>query len=94
MFIVQFLLLSLCFGIPMMAFYVCLGQYLGSGVVDMWRISPIFQGVGISLMLTHAVYGLYNVANISWLFIFLRDSFITSYDRYRWTSCLAEPKYE
>ena len=42
-FLVQFLLLSLFLGIPAMAFYVCLGQYLGSGTVDMWRISPIFQ---------------------------------------------------
>ena len=42
-FLVQFLLLSLLLGIPMMAFYICLGQFLGSGTVDMWRISPIFQ---------------------------------------------------
>ena len=42
-FLVQFLLLSLFLGIPAMAFYICLGQYLGSGAIDMWRISPIFQ---------------------------------------------------
>ena len=42
-FLVQFLLLSLFFGIPMMTFFISLGQYLGSGVIDVWRISPIFQ---------------------------------------------------
>ena len=40
---VQFLLLSLCFGIPLLTFFISTGQYLGSGLCDMWRISPIFQ---------------------------------------------------
>lgn len=92
-FIVQFLLLSLVFGIPIMTFFASVGQYLGSGVVDMWRISPIFQGVGISIMLTHAVYGLYNIACLSWLFAFLRDSFISNFDQYRWTLCFPETNY-
>ena len=42
-FVVQFLLLSLCFGIPLLTFFISCGQYLGSGLIDMWRISPIFQ---------------------------------------------------
>ena len=45
-FIVQFLLLTLLFGIPLLLFFISTGQYLGSGIIDMWRISPIFQ-VGI-----------------------------------------------
>ena len=42
-FILQFLLLSILFGIPLFVFHVSLGQYLGSGVIDVWRISPIHQ---------------------------------------------------
>ncbi len=42
-FIVQFLLLSILFGIPLFVFHASLGQYLGSGIIDMWRISPIHQ---------------------------------------------------
>ena len=42
-FVVQFLLLSLCFGIPLLTFFISCGQYLGSGLIDMWRVSPIFQ---------------------------------------------------
>ena len=53
-----------------------------------------FQGVGIALLLTQAVYGLYNIASISWLFIFLRDSFITMHDEYRWTECFPGAKYK
>ena len=52
-----------------------------------------FQGVGISLLLTQAVYGLCNIANVAWLFIYLRDSFITGHDRYRWTQCFPGVNY-
>jgi len=41
-FLIQFLLLSLIFGIPLLTLFASLGQYLGSGLIDMWRISPIF----------------------------------------------------
>ena len=42
-FLVQFLILSALFGIPLFLFHVALGHYLGAGVMDMWRISPVFQ---------------------------------------------------
>ncbi len=93
-FVVQFLLLSLFLGIPAMSFFVTLGQFLGSGVIDMWRISPIFQGIGVSLLLGQCMFGLYNIAGIAWLFVYMRDSFITVYDRYRWTVCFPALKYK
>jgi hypothetical protein len=51
-FLLQFLLLSFCFGIPLFVLFCSLGQYLGSGLIDMWRISPIFQ-VCISILKVH-----------------------------------------
>lgn len=92
-FILQFLLLSIFFGIPLFVFHVSLGQYLGSGVIDMWRISPIHQGIGVALMVAQGLYGVYNIAAISWLFVYFRDSFITTFDRYKWSFCYPNPKY-
>ncbi|CAG9562594.1 unnamed protein product [Danaus chrysippus] len=83
-FIVQFIILSLIVGIPLFTLHLCLGQVLESGPVDMWKISPIFQGVGISLLLTQAVIGMYSIIGLSWIFIYFRDSFITSDDIYKW----------
>lgn len=57
--------------------------------MDMWRISPIFQGVGIALLVTQALIGMYSIIGISWLFVYFRDSFITKMDNYKW----AEPIY-
>ncbi|PSN55301.1 hypothetical protein C0J52_01760 [Blattella germanica] len=86
-FIVQFLLLSLLLGIPLFTLNTSLGQCLCAGVMDMWHISPIFQGVGIALLVAQALIGIYSIVGISWMFIYFRDSFITKQDRYRW----AEP---
>ncbi|XP_011314570.1 uncharacterized protein bdg isoform X2 [Fopius arisanus] len=86
-FIVQFLVLSLVLGIPLLTLQVCLGQRLAAGAVDMWKISPIFHGVGIALLVAHAFIGIYSIIGISWMFVYFRDSFITKQDRYRW----AEP---
>ncbi|KAK2587170.1 hypothetical protein KPH14_002920 [Odynerus spinipes] len=86
-FIVQFLILSLVLGIPLLTLQVCLGQRLAAGSVDMWKISPLFQGVGIALLTAQAFIGIYSIVGISWMFVYFRDSFITKQDRYRW----AEP---
>ncbi|XP_057342095.1 uncharacterized protein LOC130678700 isoform X2 [Microplitis mediator] len=86
-FIVQFLVLSLVLGIPMLTLQVCLGQRLAAGAVDMWKISPVFHGVGIALLVAHALIGIYSIIGVSWMFVYFRDSFITKQDRYRW----AEP---
>ncbi|KAJ4452353.1 hypothetical protein ANN_03886 [Periplaneta americana] len=86
-FIVQFLFLSLVLGIPLYTLHACLGQCLGAGVMDMWHISPIFQGIGIALLVSQALIGIYSIVGVSWMFIYFRDSFITKQDRYRW----AEP---
>ncbi|CAB3366261.1 Hypothetical predicted protein [Cloeon dipterum] len=83
-FLVQFSILSVFFGIPLYLFHVALGHYLGSGVINMWKISPIFQGVGIALLIGQAFIGFYGIAGISWLLVYLRDSFIRGGDSYRW----------
>ncbi|CAB0039900.1 unnamed protein product [Trichogramma brassicae] len=84
----RFAILSTQFGcIPLFTLQVCLGQRLAAGAVDMWKISPLFQGVGIALLLAQAFIGIYSIVGVSWMFVYFRDSFITKQDRYRW----AEP---
>ncbi|GJQ74572.1 hypothetical protein Trydic_g21433 [Trypoxylus dichotomus] len=86
-FLFQFFFLSLFIGMPLFTLQLCLGQQLGAGVIDMWRISPLFQGVGVSLLVSQALLGLYSITGVSWMFVYFRDSFITKMDKYRW----AEP---
>lgn len=71
-FIVQFLILSLVLGIPLLTLHVCLGQRLAAGSVDMWKISPLFQGVGIALLIAQAFIGIYSIVGVSWMFVYFR----------------------
>lgn len=84
-FIIQFLILSLLIGIPLYTLYLCLGHVLKSGPIDMWKISPIFQGVGIAILIIQSVLGIYSIVGLSWIFVYFRDSFISTRDHYKWT---------
>ncbi|XKL62296.1 hypothetical protein PGB90_002129 [Kerria lacca] len=86
-FIFQFLVLTLLIGIPLFTFHISLGQLLGTGVLNMWHISPIFKGIGVALLLSQAFIGVYSIIGVSWMFVYFRDSFISKQDVYRW----AEP---
>uniref|UniRef100_A0A131YVJ2 Sodium/chloride dependent transporter n=1 Tax=Rhipicephalus appendiculatus TaxID=34631 RepID=A0A131YVJ2_RHIAP len=85
----QFFVLSAVFGVPFLYLQMSLGQYLGSGILDMWYISPAFKGVGLALMMVYMVCGVYLAVPVSWIFFYFRDSFIKARDAYRWSICQA-----
>ncbi|XP_076373009.1 sodium-dependent transporter bedraggled-like [Tachypleus tridentatus] len=86
-FIVEFIVLTLLFGIPFLCLQMAIGQYLGSGLLDMWYISPAFKGIGFSLLYGYVILGIYTAVPISWLFVYFKDSFITSRETYKWGTC-------
>lgn len=45
-FLVQFLILSFVFGIPLLWLQMCLGQKIKGGIVTLFNITPICKGVG------------------------------------------------
>lgn len=89
-FVVQWVILSFVLGVPLLTFHMSLGQYLHAGIVGMWKISPIFQGIGVGLLFSQALVGLYSTVGVSWMLIYFRDSFITRGDQYRWGKCVRE----
>uniref|UniRef100_T1IY39 Transporter n=1 Tax=Strigamia maritima TaxID=126957 RepID=T1IY39_STRMM len=86
-FILQFIMLSVTFGFPMISFFMSVGQYTGSGIMDMWRISPFFQGVGVASLIATTLIGIYTIIPVSWLFVYFRDSFITNGYIFKWGEC-------
>lgn len=83
-FVLQFLFISLIFGIPLFAFHLSMGQLLNQGCVQMWEISPLFKGIGLALLLAHFLIGVYTTIGISWMLFYLKDSFISDENFYRW----------
>ncbi|XP_059609119.1 sodium-dependent transporter bedraggled isoform X1 [Phlebotomus argentipes] len=83
-FILQFLILSVVFGIPMLWLQMSLGAKMRAGCVSMWRVSPISRGVGVTLLLVQGLITLYSAVSVGWLLVYFRDSFVARDDRYRW----------
>ncbi|XP_053675277.1 uncharacterized protein LOC128725546 [Anopheles nili] len=83
-FVVQFLLFSLLFGIPMLWLQMVLGARIRGGPVTMWRISPICKGIGIALLLAQALVALYSAISLAWVLVYFRDAFIMRNEKYRW----------
>ncbi|XP_026686162.1 sodium-dependent neutral amino acid transporter B(0)AT1-like [Diaphorina citri] len=83
-FIIQFIILSLIVGIPLFAFHVSLGQLLAKGCIQMWIISPVFKGIGVALLLSQLMIGVYSSIGLAWMLVYLKDSFISKQDMYRW----------
>ncbi|ODM87511.1 Sodium- and chloride-dependent creatine transporter 1 [Orchesella cincta] len=75
-FILQFMFLSIVFGIPLLTFHMSIGQYLNRN--------------RSGLVISQAMIGIYTTVGVSWIFIYFRDSFITRSDQYRWGKCVRE----
>ncbi|XP_055529173.1 sodium-dependent transporter bedraggled [Wyeomyia smithii] len=83
-FIVQFLIFTFLFGIPMLWLQMVLGARIRGGPVTMWRISPICKGIGIALILAQGLVSLYSAISLSWVLVYFRDSFVSRSEKYRW----------
>uniref|UniRef100_A0A1A9WAE8 Transporter n=1 Tax=Glossina brevipalpis TaxID=37001 RepID=A0A1A9WAE8_9MUSC len=92
-FLIQFLLLSIIFGIPFFWLQMCLGAKIKAGPVSMWRISPICCGIGLSLVLLQYLIAIYSSVVIVWLLIFIHDTFKYQ-SNYRWLDPIFPSIYE
>ncbi|KAK2715104.1 sodium-dependent transporter bedraggled-like [Artemia franciscana] len=86
-FLVQFVVLSVLFGIPLFCFFACLGKHINRGIIDMWVISPVFRGVGISMILCQIIMSIYSIIGTSYVFFYFRDSLITVGHHFKWGTC-------
>ncbi|KAH8233602.1 hypothetical protein KR026_010253 [Drosophila bipectinata] len=94
-FLLQFLLLSVIFGIPILWLQMCLGAKIRAGPVSMWKISPICAGVGIALVMVQCFLALYSTVSLAWILVYLRDVFPTaSRSNYRWQELAFPYRYD
>lgn len=75
-FLIQFLILSVIFGIPFLWLQMCLGAKIKAGPIAMWKISPICSGIGISLLFVQYFITIYSSVVVVWLLIYIGDLLI------------------
>ncbi|XP_048882796.1 sodium-dependent dopamine transporter [Brienomyrus brachyistius] len=74
-FLVPYLFFMLIAGMPLFYMELALGQYHREGAAGVWKICPIFKGVGFTVILISLYVGFYYNVIISWALFYLFSSF-------------------
>uniref|UniRef100_A0A669BW51 Transporter n=1 Tax=Oreochromis niloticus TaxID=8128 RepID=A0A669BW51_ORENI len=74
-FLVPYLFFMVIAGMPLFYMELALGQYNREGAAGVWKICPIFKGVGFTVILISLYVGFYYNVIISWAMFYLFSSF-------------------
>uniref|UniRef100_A0A7N6AE67 Transporter n=1 Tax=Anabas testudineus TaxID=64144 RepID=A0A7N6AE67_ANATE len=74
-FLVPYLFFMVIAGMPLFYMELAVGQYNREGAAGVWKICPIFKGVGFTVILISLYVGFYYNVIISWALFYLFSSF-------------------
>ncbi|MBN3322922.1 SC6A3 protein, partial [Atractosteus spatula] len=74
-FLVPYLFFMVIAGMPLFYMELALGQYNREGAAGVWKICPIFKGVGFTVIIISLYVGFYYNVIIAWALFYLFSSF-------------------
>ncbi|KAK7113933.1 hypothetical protein V1264_000083 [Littorina saxatilis] len=74
-FLIPFFFFLTLAGIPLFYMEVCLGQFSGTSSLFVWKLCPLFRGLGYCMILVSAMACIYYNAVLSWILYYLYSSF-------------------
>lgn len=74
-FLIPFFVMLFITGIPLVFMEMSFGQFASSGVVSIWSVSPLFQGVGWAMFMVSVLIAIYYNMIIAWTLYYLFGSF-------------------
>ncbi|XP_067853970.1 sodium-dependent noradrenaline transporter [Heptranchias perlo] len=83
-FLIPYLFFLLIAGMPLFYMELALGQYNREGAATVWKICPIFKGVGYAVILIALYVGFYYNVIIAWSLYYLFSSFTSDLP---WVNC-------
>ncbi|XP_064100130.1 sodium- and chloride-dependent glycine transporter 1-like [Macrobrachium nipponense] len=83
-FLIPYVVMLFITGVPLFFFELSLGQYGQEGPITIWKVVPLFQGVGIGMFIIAFFICLYYNVIIAWAFFYLFSSFTADVP---WKSC-------
>ncbi|KAJ1083226.1 hypothetical protein NDU88_003386 [Pleurodeles waltl] len=83
-FLIPYILFLIIAGMPLFYMELALGQFNREGAATVWKICPVFKGVGYAVILIALYVGFYYNVIIAWSLYYLFSSFTT---KLPWTSC-------
>uniref|UniRef100_A0A8C4PW68 Transporter n=1 Tax=Eptatretus burgeri TaxID=7764 RepID=A0A8C4PW68_EPTBU len=83
-FLIPYVLFLLIAGMPLFYMELALGQFNRQGAASVWKICPLFKGVGYAVIIIAMHVGFYYNAIIAWSFYYLFASFTSELP---WINC-------
>lgn len=86
-FLIPYIIMLALAGLPLLFLECSLGQFASLGPIEIWRIVPLFQGVGVTMVLISTLVSIYYNVIIAYSLFYLFSSFrsyLPWYDCYEW----------
>ncbi|KAF2357245.1 Sodium:neurotransmitter symporter [Trinorchestia longiramus] len=83
-FLIPYGIMLLTCGMPLMFFELSLGQFGREGPITIWKICPLFKGIGYAMFMISFYIGCYYNIILAWALYYIYSSFTRVLP---WTSC-------
>lgn len=83
-FLIPYIIMNFLSGVPLFLLEMSMGQFSSSGVINIWRLCPLFKGMGYAMVTVSGVIAPYYNMIIAWSLVFLFESFT---DTLPWSHC-------
>lgn len=74
-FLIPYVIMLVFAGLPLFFMELAFGQFASEGVISIWKVSPLLQGIGWGMFLVSCFIGVYYNVLISWTLFYLCVSF-------------------
>lgn len=83
-FLIPYFIMLMFVGLPLFFMELSFGQYASEGPITIWKVAPLFQGIGYAMFLMSTLVGVYYNMILAWSLFFLLHSFTGDLP---WTRC-------
>ncbi|XP_077984247.1 sodium- and chloride-dependent glycine transporter 1-like [Glandiceps talaboti] len=85
-FLIPYVIMTIFVGMPLFFLELSIGQFASQGCIGVWKLSPLFKGIGYCMVVVSSIIGIYYNVIVSWSIMYLFASF-SALPSLPWVGC-------